>query len=145
MRRQRVGRVTRRGEALSCYNEPALRVWAGAVRLLRGAVRGLVMLVGLATLLGLLDRVSWVFELADVFRLQYVAVLVGAALVALVLRRPRLAGVAAAFALVNVAVLGIPLPPTAAAAGRHTDGSPRPVGPDGEGGRAAAQTRRSPL
>lgn len=119
--------MTRRGEALSCYNEPALRVWAGAVRLLRGAVRGLVLLVGLATLLGLLDRVSWVFELADVFRLQYVAVLVGAALVALLLRRPRLAGVAAAFALVNVAVLGIPLLPTAAAADRHAEGSLRLV------------------
>src|SRR6266480_3824518 len=119
--------MTRWGEALSCYNEPALRVWAGAVRLLRGAVRGLVMLVGLATLLGLLDRVSWVFELADVFRLQYVAVLVGAALVALLLWRPRLAGVAAAFALVNVAVLGIPLLPTAAAADRHAEGSLRLV------------------
>jgi endonuclease/exonuclease/phosphatase (EEP) superfamily protein YafD len=83
---------------------------------LRGAARGLVLLVGLATLIGLLDRVSWAFELADVFRLQYVVVLVGAALVALVLRLPWLAGVAAAFALVNVAVLGIPLLPTAAAA-----------------------------
>src|SRR2546430_6845334 len=148
MRRQRVGRVTRRGEALSCYNEPALRVWAGAVRLLRGAVRGLVMLVGLATLLGLLDRVSWVFELADFFRLQYVAVLVGAALVALVLRRPRLAGVAGAFALVNVAVLGIPLLPTAAAADGHAEGSLRLVVANVEvgntdfaaGGRLVAQT-----
>jgi len=96
------------------------------VGLLRGAVRGLVLLVGLATLIGLLDRVSWVFELADVFRLQYVVVLVGAALVALVLRLPWLAGVAAAFALVNVAVLGIPLLPTAAADG-HAAGSLRLV------------------
>ena len=73
-----------------------------AMRLLRAVVTGLVLLVGLATLLGLLDRVSWVFELADVFRLQYLALLVGAALAALALRRPRLALVAAALALVNV-------------------------------------------
>jgi endonuclease/exonuclease/phosphatase (EEP) superfamily protein YafD len=91
-------------------------------------VRGLILLVGLATLLGLLDRVSWVFEFADVFRLQYVAVLVGAALVALALRRPGLAGVAAVLALVNVVVLGISLNPTAAAAaGSHAEGSLRLV------------------
>jgi endonuclease/exonuclease/phosphatase (EEP) superfamily protein YafD len=89
------------------------------MRLLRAVVTGLVLLVGLATLLGLLDRVSWVFELADVFRLQYLALLVGAALAALALRRPRLALVAAALALVNVAVLGIPLTPTATASNEH--------------------------
>jgi endonuclease/exonuclease/phosphatase (EEP) superfamily protein YafD len=97
------------------------------VRFLRGAVTGLLLLVGLATVLGLLDRVSWVFELADVFRLQYVAVLVGAALVAFALGRPRLAVVAAALAFANVAVLGIPLIPTAAAAGAHAEGSLRLV------------------
>ncbi len=98
-----------------------------AMRLLRAVVTGLVLLVGLATLLGLLDRVSWVFELADVFRLQYLALLVGAALAALALRRPRLALVAAALALVNVAVLGIPLTPTATASSEHIRGSLRLV------------------
>jgi hypothetical protein len=93
-----------------------------AMRLLRAVVTGLVLLVGLATLLGLLDRVSWVFELADVFRLQYLALLVGAALAALALRRPRLALVAAALALVNVAVLGIPLTPNATASNEHIPG-----------------------
>ena len=98
-----------------------------AMRLLRAVVTGLVLLVGLATLLGLLDRVSWVFELADVFRLQYLALLVGAALAALALRRPRLAVVAAALALVNVAVLGIPLTPTATASNERARGSLRLV------------------
>jgi endonuclease/exonuclease/phosphatase (EEP) superfamily protein YafD len=114
------------GEALVATRR-AVRVWAGAVGFLRGAVRGLILLVGLATLLGLLDRVSWVFELADVFRLQYVAVLIGAALVALALRRPGLAGMAAVLALVNIVVLGIPLSPTAVAADGHAEGSLRLV------------------
>jgi len=80
-----------------------------AVRVTRLLVTGVVVLVGLATLLGLLDRVSWVFEAADVFRLQYLVVLVAAALAALALRRPRLAVLAAVLAAVNLAVLGIPL------------------------------------
>jgi endonuclease/exonuclease/phosphatase (EEP) superfamily protein YafD len=79
-----------------------------AVRVLRVFVAGVVVLVGLATLIGLLDRFWWGFETADVFRLQYLVVLVGAALVALPLRRPRLAVIAAALAAVNFAVLGIP-------------------------------------
>ena len=80
-----------------------------AVRLLRAFVAGVVAVVGGATLLGLLDRLSWVFETADVFRLQYLVVLAAAALAALLLRRPRLAALAAALAAVNFAVLGIPL------------------------------------
>lgn len=105
-----------------------MRVWAELVRLVRGVLTGLVLLVGVATLLGLLDRVTWVFELADVFRLQYLALLLGAALVALVLRRPRLAVVAAMLALVNVVVLGIPLTAGAtAASGAPTQGSLRLV------------------
>jgi endonuclease/exonuclease/phosphatase (EEP) superfamily protein YafD len=68
-----------------------------------------VGVVGAATLVGLLDRLSWVFEIADVFRLQYLVVLVAAGLAALLLRRPRLAALAALLAAVNVAVLGIPL------------------------------------
>ncbi len=98
-----------------------------AMRLLRAVVTGLVLLVGVATLVGLLDRVSWVFELADVFRLQYRAVLVGSAVAALALRRPRIATLAAALALVNVAVLGISLIPTATASTDHARGSLRLV------------------
>ena len=78
------------------------------MRVLRVFVAGVVVLVGLATLIGLLDRFWWGFETADVFRLQYLVVLIGAALVALLLRRPRLAVVAASLAAVNFAVLGIP-------------------------------------
>jgi endonuclease/exonuclease/phosphatase (EEP) superfamily protein YafD len=95
--------------------------------LVRAVVTGLVLLVGLATLLGLLDRVSWVFELADVFRLQYLALLLGAAVAAIALRRARLALLALALALVNVAVLGIPLTSTAAASSEHVRGSLRLV------------------
>jgi endonuclease/exonuclease/phosphatase (EEP) superfamily protein YafD len=83
---------------------------------LHGLVTGIVVLVGLATALGLLDRVSWVFEPADVFRLQYLAVLVGAALAAIALRRARVAVVAAALAALNFAVLAVPLASTATAA-----------------------------
>jgi len=71
-------------------------------------LRGIVVLVGLATLFGLLDRVSWVFEIADVFRLQYLVVLLVAGLLALAVRRPRLAACAAVLAAVNVAVLASP-------------------------------------
>jgi hypothetical protein len=85
------------------------------VRALRGVVAGVIVVAGLATMLGLLDRVSWVFELADIFRLQYLVVLAGAALAAVLLRRPRLAGAAAVLAAVNAAVLGISLIPTATA------------------------------
>ena len=97
------------------------------VRLVRAGVTGLVLLVGLATLLGVLDRVWWVFELADVFRLQYLAVLVVSAVAALALRRPRLAVLAATLALVNVAVLGISLTPTATASSERAQGSLRLV------------------
>jgi endonuclease/exonuclease/phosphatase (EEP) superfamily protein YafD len=95
--------------------------------LLRAAVATVVALVGTATLLGLLDRFYWPFELADVFRLQYLAVLVAAALGALALRRWRLAAVATILAAVNVAVLGVPLIPTATAAPGSAAGSLRVV------------------
>jgi endonuclease/exonuclease/phosphatase (EEP) superfamily protein YafD len=85
-------------------------------RLVRSVVAGVVAVVGLATLVGLLDRVWWVFELADVFRLQYLVVLVAAGLVALALRRPRLAMVAVVLAAVNLAVLRIPLTASGTAA-----------------------------
>jgi endonuclease/exonuclease/phosphatase (EEP) superfamily protein YafD len=99
----------------------------GFVRALRGIVAGVVVLFGIATLLGLLDRMSWVFELADVFRLQYLVVLVAAALAALALRRPRLAALAAAFAAVNIAILGISFIPAATAASGTPHGSLRLV------------------
>lgn len=77
-----------------------------------------VALVGAATIAGLLDRYVWVFELADVFRLQYLAVLVAGALAALALRRPRLAAVAAVLAALNAVVIGISVvPPASASAG----------------------------
>lgn len=65
-----------------------MNVWAGALRYTRLVVAAIVLVVGVASLVGLLDRVSSVFELADVFRLQYLVHLAGAALAALVLRRP---------------------------------------------------------
>jgi endonuclease/exonuclease/phosphatase (EEP) superfamily protein YafD len=95
-------------------------VWGStkAGRLVRVFLASVVLLVGLATILGLLDRLWWVFETADVFRLQYLVVLVAAALLALVLRRPRLAALAAALAAVNFAVLDIPLTASVSAAPR---------------------------
>ena len=69
----------------------------------------LIGLFGIASLLGLLDRVWWVFELADVFRLQYLVLLLAAALVAAVAGRLSLAVVAIALAAVNIAILDIPL------------------------------------
>ena len=82
----------------------------------RAFVAIVVALVGLTTLLGLLDRVWWVFEGADVFRLQYLFVLVAAAFVALLLRRPRVVALALVLAVVNFAALGIPIAPSVAAA-----------------------------
>ena len=104
-----------------------MSLWSIAGRAARGVVAGVVLIVGVATLLGLLDRVSWVFELADVFRLQYFVVLAGAALAAVLLRRPRLAGAAVVLAAVNVVVLGISLIPTATAASGTPAGSLRLV------------------
>jgi endonuclease/exonuclease/phosphatase (EEP) superfamily protein YafD len=94
-----------------------------AVGVLRVFVAGVVVVVGLATLIGLLDRFWWGFETADVFRLQYLVVLVGAAFVALPLRRPRLAVMAATLAAVNFAVLGIPMSRSVKAA---SSGAARP-------------------
>ena len=94
---------------------------------LRATVATVVAVVGTATVLGLLDRFYWPFELADVFRLQYLAVLAAAALAALALRRPRLATLAAVLAAVNMAVLGVSLIPTATAASGQAVGSLRVV------------------
>jgi endonuclease/exonuclease/phosphatase (EEP) superfamily protein YafD len=82
-----------------------------------------VLVVGLGSIVGLLDRVSWVFELADIFRLQYLVLLAGAVLAALLLRRPKLATLAALLAALNLAVLQIPLTPGASAAPASAEGS----------------------
>jgi endonuclease/exonuclease/phosphatase (EEP) superfamily protein YafD len=107
----------RRSELLEAC---VVRSFGAAVRVLRPLAAGVVAVVGVATIAGLLDRVWWVFEPADVFRLQYLVVLVAAGMLALMLRRQRLAVVAAALAAVNFAVLGMPLTPhlTAASSAR---------------------------
>src|SRR6185437_7423165 len=102
-----------------------MKVWPSALRLAQHFVAGIVLVVGLASIVGLLDRVSWVFELADVFRLQYLVLLVAAALAALLLRRPNLATLAALLAALNIAVLHIPLTPGASAAPASAKGSLR--------------------
>jgi endonuclease/exonuclease/phosphatase (EEP) superfamily protein YafD len=96
-----------------------------AVCALRAFLTGVIAVVGLATLAGLLDRLWWVFETADVFRLQYLVVLVAAGLVGLIVGRRRLAAVAAAFAAVNVAILGIPVTPHVTAASGPVSGTLR--------------------
>jgi endonuclease/exonuclease/phosphatase (EEP) superfamily protein YafD len=97
------------------------------VRCCRGIATAVVLVVGLATLLGLLDRVFWAFEVADVFRLQYFVLLLAAALAALILRRSKLALVAVVLAAVNAAVMGIPVAATATAIGARPRGSLRVV------------------
>jgi endonuclease/exonuclease/phosphatase (EEP) superfamily protein YafD len=70
--------------------------------------RGVTIFVGVlavATAAGFLDRASWVFEGATVFRLQYAGLLIAAGLVALALRRRYLALAAVALAAVNVAAV----------------------------------------
>ena len=71
--------------------------------------RGVTLLVGLlavVTAAGFLDRVSWVFEPATLFRLQYVALLVAAGLLALALRQRYLVIATVALAGVNIAAIG---------------------------------------
>ena len=98
-----------------------------AVRVVRWLVTALVALVGLATVVGLLDRFSWVFEIADVFRVQYLVVLVAACVAALAVRRPRLSLLAAGLAAVNVAVIGIPVTASVTAASGGASGELRLV------------------
>jgi len=69
------------------------------------ALRVLVVLLGVASLLGYLDRVSWFFELGTVFRLQYAVVLTVLALGALTVRDVRAAAVAVALAAVNLGTI----------------------------------------
>ena len=70
--------------------------------------RGVTVLVGLlaiVTAAGFLDRVSWVFEPATVFRLQYVVLLLAAALLALALKQRYLVVAALALSIVNIAAI----------------------------------------
>ncbi len=92
---------------------------AKTARLARRALTVVIAVVGAASVLGLLDRLFWPFELAGVFRPQYVVVLAGAALAAAGLRRLRLAGVAAALAVLNAVVVGLPFTAPATAAAPH--------------------------
>jgi endonuclease/exonuclease/phosphatase (EEP) superfamily protein YafD len=66
---------------------------------------GLVLVVGAATLVGFLDRVSWVFEAATLFRLQYAVVLAVAGFGALALRRWWVTLAAALLVGMNVAAI----------------------------------------
>jgi endonuclease/exonuclease/phosphatase (EEP) superfamily protein YafD len=65
----------------------------------------LIGLLTVATLAGFLDQLSWVFEPASFFRLQYAGVLAIAGIAALALGRFRLAGLAAVMAGINVAAI----------------------------------------
>jgi endonuclease/exonuclease/phosphatase (EEP) superfamily protein YafD len=79
-------------------------------RLARAGLLAVVVLLGMATVLGLLDGLSPYFELATFFRPQYAILLGIAALAAVVLRRFRVAVTAAVLALVNVVVISqVPL------------------------------------
>jgi endonuclease/exonuclease/phosphatase (EEP) superfamily protein YafD len=76
-------------------------------------LRAVVGLLGLATVLGLLDRFSWFFELLTLPRLPYAALLAGLAAAALVLRAWRTAVAAivvAAFNLGFIASSWLPAP-----------------------------------
>lgn len=71
----------------------------------RMTLAALVVLMTLATLSGFLDRLSWVFEPAGFFRLQYAVLLGAATLGALLSRQLRLAAVAALVAAMNLAAI----------------------------------------
>ena len=71
----------------------------------RRAVTALVVLLAVPTLVGFLDRVTWVFEPATIFRLQYSALLLAASLLALVLRQPYVVFAALVLAGINIAVI----------------------------------------
>lgn len=71
----------------------------------RLAVTVVVALVSVATLAGFLDQLSWVFEPASFFRLQYAALLGLAGVGALAFRRVRLAAIAVAVAGINIAAI----------------------------------------
>jgi endonuclease/exonuclease/phosphatase (EEP) superfamily protein YafD len=68
-------------------------------------VGGIIWLFGALTLLGLLDRFSAYMELLTFFRVQYVGLLLVAVILALLVRRPRLALASLAFVGINLAVV----------------------------------------
>jgi endonuclease/exonuclease/phosphatase (EEP) superfamily protein YafD len=74
-------------------------------RWLTFVVRVVVWLVGTLTVVALLDRLSPYVELATFFRVQYAAILLGAVMIALFLRLPRLALAAFVLLAVNLAVV----------------------------------------
>jgi endonuclease/exonuclease/phosphatase (EEP) superfamily protein YafD len=111
---------------MACY-KGRMRRRRRLVQVLRIVVTTVVVLVGLATLIGLLDRFSWVFEIADIFRVQYIALLVVAALAALAMRQLPLAIAAVVLAVVNAAVVGIPFTASEAASSQGARGSLRVV------------------
>jgi endonuclease/exonuclease/phosphatase (EEP) superfamily protein YafD len=78
---------------------------AGVVSGIRRGLTVLVAVLGVATVAGFLDRVSWVFESATLFRLQYALVLGVAGLLVLALRQPQLALAALGLAAVNIAAI----------------------------------------
>ena len=71
----------------------------------RRAVTVLVALLTVATVAGFLDQLSWIFEPASFFRLQYACVLGLAAIGALALRQFRVTATAVAVAAVNIAAI----------------------------------------
>jgi endonuclease/exonuclease/phosphatase (EEP) superfamily protein YafD len=71
----------------------------------RLGVTVVVALVSVATFAGFLDQLSWVFEPASFFRLQYAALLVLAGIGSLAFRRLRLAGIAVVVAGINIAAI----------------------------------------
>jgi endonuclease/exonuclease/phosphatase (EEP) superfamily protein YafD len=71
----------------------------------RIALTTLVALLSVATLAGFLDQLSWIFEPAAFFRLQYAAVLGLAGIAALAFRRLRLAAIAVVIAGINIAAI----------------------------------------
>ncbi len=79
------------------------------------AIRTLIALVGVATLLGYLDRVSWFFELGTFFRLQYAIVLLVLAIGSVVTRDLVAATVAVALAAINIGTIAPHWTPRAAA------------------------------
>jgi endonuclease/exonuclease/phosphatase (EEP) superfamily protein YafD len=71
----------------------------------RMTTAALIGLLTVATLAGFLDQLSWVFEPASFFRLQYAGVLAIAGIAALAFRRFRLGGLAAVMAGINIAAI----------------------------------------
>jgi endonuclease/exonuclease/phosphatase (EEP) superfamily protein YafD len=87
---------------------------------IRRGLEALVAVLGMATAAAFLDRVSWVFESATLFRLQYAVLLVVAGLLSFALLRPRLAVAALVLAGVNVTAIS-----------PWQSGPPRDAGPSG--------------